>query len=361
MKNEKIEKKNRLAPVFGVSLFLIFHFSFPGFSFLLSANAQVAGLNTLTGFDLTSTSRTAGLGMDYLAFYGDDLTVGIDNPSLLRSTMAGTGVLSFVPMFEGSNMGSLTYAHEFKRIGTVAFGFHFVNYGRFHGYDEEDIYQGDFTAADYAFVVGWGMWLDSNFSVGANFKPVLSQYEQYTAFAVAFDVAGSYTSDSRAFVATLMARNVGAQIATFDQNVERLPFELSAEVSYKLKNAPFRLFFAATELQRWNLRYDDPLHPTTTTDPFTGEVTREGWLPGTLDNLMRHTLFGVELSIGKALSARMGYSYRQNAEMRGFDAINLSGFSFGVGLHTKKFDIGYSRRDYHMVQALNYFTFSYRF
>ena len=341
-----------------LSLLLIFIFHF---SFFTCTQAQIAGLNTLVGLDIANTARTAGLGMDYLAFYGDDLTVGIDNPSLLRSNMAGTGVLSLVPMFAGGSMGSLTYAHEFERIGTVAFDFHFVNYGRFQGYDEEDIYQGDFSAGDYALAVGWGMWIDSHYSVGVNFKPVLSQYEQYTAFAVAFDVAGSYVSDSRRMVATLMARNIGAQIATFDQTVEQLPFELSAELSYKLQNAPFRLYFAATELQRWNLRYDDPLHPTTTTDPFTGEVTREGWLSGTLDNLMRHTLFGVELSLGKTLSARMGYSYRQNAEMRGFDAISLSGFSFGIGLHTKKFDIGYSRRDYHMVQALNYLTLSYRF
>ena len=326
-----------------------------------SVKAQVAGLNTLAVFDLSSVGRTAGVGMDYLALFDDDLTIGIDNPSLLRSSMAGSGVLSFIPMFDGSNMGSLTYAHKFDRFGTVALGFHFVNYGRFHGYDEEDVYQGDFGAGDYSLSLGWGLWIDSNFSLGVNFKPVLSQYEQYTAFALAIDLAGSYVSDNRRFAATLMGRNIGAQIVTFDQTVSYLPFELSAEVSYKLKNAPFRLFFAATELQRWNLRYDDPLHPTTTTDPFTGEVTKESWFVGTLDNLMRHTLFGVELNIGKAFFARVGYSYRQNAEMRGFDAFNLSGFSFGIGLHTRKFDFSYSRRDYHLAQALNYLTLSYRF
>lgn len=341
-----------------ICISMAFHFPL---SVSHSVKAQVAGLNTLAVFDLSSVGRTAGVGMDYLALFDDDLTIGIDNPSLLRSSMAGSGVLSFIPMFDGSNMGSLTYAHEFDRFGTVAFGFHFVNYGRFHGYDEEDVYQGDFGAGDYSLSLGWGLWIDSNFSLGVNFKPVLSQYEQYTAFALAIDLAGSYVSDNRRFAATLMGRNIGAQIVTFDQTVSYLPFELSAEVSYKLKNAPFRLFFVATELQRWNLRYDDPLHPTTTTDPFTGEVTKESWLVGTLDNLMRHTLFGVELNIGKAFFARVGYSYRQNAEMRGFDAFNLSGFSFGIGLHTRKFDFSYSRRDYHLAQALNYLTLSYRF
>lgn len=360
-------KNSAAAEQFCASRFFIFVFSFFLFfifhsSFFFVAKAQVAGLNTLPVMDLSSTARTAGLGLDYLSLFDSrDLTIGIDNPSLLTSDMAGTGVLCFVPMFAGSNMGTLAYAHRFDRIGTVAFSFHFVNYGRFYEYDEEENYLGNFGAGDYSICIGWGMWLDSNWSVGVNFKPVFSQYESYSAFAVLFDVAGSYVSDSRAFAATLMARNIGAQIVTFDQTVERIPFELSAEVSYKLQNAPFRLFFAATELQRWNLRYEDPLSPTTETDPFTGEVTKESWLAGTFDNLMRHTLFGVELNLGKALFARVGYSYRQSAEMRGFDAFNLSGFSFGVGLRTKKFEFSYARHNYHLSQAPNYITLSYRF
>ena len=356
MRNKKGKMKNRLTRLTCASLFFIFPFLFLNF-----AQAQVAGLNTLAGLDLSSHARTAGVGMDYLALYGDDLVIGIDNPSLLRSTMGGTGVLSVVPMFGSSMMGALTYAHTFDRLGTVSFGFHFMNYGRFEEYDEEENHLGTFGAGDYGLCIGWGLWLDSNFSVGANFKPILSQYESYTAFALLFDVAGSFVSDSRAFAATLMARNIGAQIVTFDESVEQLPFELSAELSYKLKNAPFRLFFAATELQRWNLRYDDPLHPTTVTDPFTGEVTTESWLAGTFDNLMRHTLFGLELNLGKALFARVGYSWRQNAEMQGFDAFNLSGFSFGVGLHRGRFEFSYARRNYHLSQAPNYLTLSYRF
>ena len=326
-----------------------------------SLKAQVAGLNTLTVLDLPGTARTAGLGFDYLAVYGDDLTVGIGNPSLLRQTMGGTGVLSVVPMFSGGTMGMLSYAHTFSHLGTVSFGFHFMNYGSFQEYDEEETYRGRFSASEYMLTVGWGIWLDSNFTVGVNFKPVLSQYERYTSVALAFDVAGSYVSTDRSFAATVMARNVGSQILTFDETVEKLPFELSAELSYKLKNAPFRLFFAAEELQRWDLRYEDPLHPSSETDPFTGEVTRESWFAGTFDNLMRHAQFGVELNLGRALFARVGYSWRQTAEMRGVDAFNMSGFSFGFGLKTRRFEFSFARRNYHLVQAPNYLTLTYRF
>lgn len=348
--------KNGLARLVCVSLIL----HFPFFTFH-STQAQIAGMNTLTLLDISSQARTSGLGLDYLSVYDNDPVIGIDNPSLLRREMTGIGSLSFVSLFQGSMMGTLSYAHHFDRIGTLMFSFHFNNYGRFEGYDEEDVSTGSFSAADYALSVGWGMWLDSNFSIGANCKPVLSHYESYTALAVAFDVAGSYVSDDRRFAATVMGRNIGAQVMTFDETVETLPLELSAELSYKLSKAPFRFFLAANELQRWDLRYEDPLNPTTTTDPFTGEVTKEGWLEGFADNLLRHAQVGVEINISKAIYARVGYSYRQSAEMRGIEGLNLSGFSFGIGIHTKRFDFAYARRNYHLSQAPDFFTLSYRF
>jgi hypothetical protein len=318
-------------------------------------------MNTLTVLDLSGQARTSALGFDYLSVFDLDPTVAIDNPSLLRQELSGIGSLSFVSVFDGSTMGTLSYAHTFEHVGTLMFAFRFNNYGSFEGYDEEEMPLGKITAADYALTVGWGTWLDSNLSVGVNFKPVLSHYDSYTALAVAFDVAGSYVSDDRSLAATVMARNIGAQVITFDETVETLPFELSAEVSYKLKRAPFRFFFAATELQRWNLRYEDPNNPTSTVDPFTGEVKTEGWFEGFFDNLMRHTQMGVELNLGKAFFARVGYSYRQTAEMSAIDAINFSGFSFGFGLRTKKLEFSYAHRNYHLGQAPDFFTLSYKF
>ena len=322
---------------------------------------QVAGLNDLPMLKRSSVARTSAIGMRYLPLYTSDITVGLDNPSLLTRGMGGSAMLSYYNMFVGGNMGSLAYAHNFKHVGTMLFGFHFNSFGKFEEYDEYENSIGEFYASDYALSVGWGMWVDSNFSIGTSFKPVLSQYAEYRAVALTIDLAGSYVSDNRRFAATIMANNIGAQIVTFDNSVEKVPFELSAAVSYKLSKAPFRFFFAATELQRWNLRYNDRLNPTTQTDPFTGEVTEEKPFVGFMDNLMRHTIFGVELNIGTALFARVGYSYRQTAEMRGADAFNLSGFSFGVGLHIKHFEFSYARSNYHYGQAPNYFTLSYHF
>ena len=242
MKIEELRMKNRLARLVCVSLFFILQSSF-----ISSTFAQVAGLNNLPMLKRSSVARTNALNLRYLPLYSSDITIGLDNPSLLTSGMGSSAMLSYYNMFVGGNMGSLAYAHNFNHVGTMLFGFHFNSYGKFEEYDESENYIGDFYAADYALSVGWGMWIDSNFSIGTTFRPVLSQYAEYKAMALTIDLAGSYVSDNRRFTATVMAGNIGAQIVTFDHKVEKVPFELSAALSYKLSKAPFRLFFAATE------------------------------------------------------------------------------------------------------------------
>ncbi len=334
---------------------------------LVPLRAQVAGMNTLSLLQMPSSARTAALGMSYLPLFDPaDINIGIDNPSFITDACHQRLALNYVGLFAGANFGSVAYGYDFEKLGAFLFGFSFNSYGSFAGYDEEEVYQGDFYAADYALSIGWGRHIDSSFSIGATFKPVLSQYESYTAFAFSIDLAASYVSPSKQFAATLMARNIGAQLATFSGTVESIPFDLSAALSYKVANAPFRLFFELNQLHRWNLAYDDPLDPEVTTDPYTGEALAKPWYSGVttvIDQIARHTALGVELSINNLLFARVAYRYRQNAEM-GADArtsINTSAFSYGLGLRTKKFEFSFARRNYHLGQAPNYLSLAFKF
>lgn len=356
MKFEFFKRKGKLWRVLVCAI--IFNFQYSNFNL---SHAQVAGLSTLSILDFTTSARTAGLGMGYLAVYDADMNVGLDNPSLVSGRVKVGLALNYTGLFRGGNFGSIAYAIQPRRWGSILVAFRFHSYGTFTGYDEAEQWQGKFTAGDYMLSVGWGLPIDSNFSIGATFKPVLSQYESYTAVALVFDLAGSYVSDDKSFTASLLARNIGAQIMTFDQSVEKVPFELTAEVSYKLSRAPFRFFLAARNLQRWNLIYDDPLEPTTVVDPFTGEVTTPGWAAEFFDNLGRHIGAGVEVYIGRLLFVDIGYNYRQAREIRSIEAFNLSAMSFGVGLRIKHFEFVYSRNNYHLTQAPNYLSLTYKF
>ncbi len=323
---------------------------------VVAVRAQVAGLSRPALLDMPFSSRAAGLGFDYLSLYGDDLTLGMGNPSLLSDRVNNQVALGFVNVFAGANFGSAAYSRTFKNLGSFSFGLQFGSYGRFEGYDEYDQPTGTFSAADYVMTIGWGREVDDHVSVGVNFKPVLSHYESYTALAVCFDVAATYVSTSKAFAATLMGRNIGAQLMTFDGTTERMPFELSLAGSYKLQDAPFCLMFAFNDLQTWDLAYEDPLNPSSVTDPFTHEVTGKSDVERVLDNLGRHVSVGVEVNIKQSLFLRLGYSYRQMVEMKAADRFNTSGFSFGIGFTVKGFRIAYSRNNYHFSQAPNFIS-----
>ena len=328
--------------------------------------AQVAGLSTLSLLKMPSSARTAALGVDFLSLYDPpDLNVGLDNPSLIGADYDRRLTLNYVNLFAGSNFGSVAYGLKWKQLGTLMLGFHFNSYGRFEGYDEREVSTGTFYASDIALSVAWGLQIDSSLSIGASLEPILSQYESYTALAFALDIAGSYVSRDKRFAATLQARNVGAQIATLDGTTERLPFNLAASCSFKARNAPFRLFVGMDYLTRWRLSYDDPLSPETQTDPFTGEAVAKPWYDGiadVLDQVARHAALGLELNLRQVFFVRLGYRFRQTAEMAADDrtSLNLSGFTYGFGLHTKRFDFAFARRNYHLGQAPNYLSLSFK-
>lgn len=318
--------------------------------------AQIAGMSAYSVLDFPSSARASGLGFDYLSLPDADVTLTLDNPSLITPAVSNQLSVAFVNMFAGSNFGTAAYSRHFKNLGTFTFGLRFDNYGRFQGYDEAERPTGSFSAADYVLSIGWGRAVTDHVSIGATFKPILSHYESYTAFAFGIDLAATYISTDRSFAATFMGRNIGSQIATFDQILEPLPFELSLIGSYKLADAPFRFFFALNELQQWDLTFEDPLNPSTSTDPFSGRTTQPSALAQFSDKLFRHVGVGIELTIKQNFYATLGYSYRQMVEMTAAETFNLSGFSFGFGINVKGFKFAYARNNYHLVQAPNFIS-----
>ncbi|MBQ9587402.1 MAG: type IX secretion system protein PorQ [Bacteroidales bacterium] len=328
--------------------------------------AQVAGMNTLSLLQMPSSARTAALGVDFLSVYSPrDISVGINNASLIGEGLHRRLQLDYVGLFSGSKYCSAAYGLDTRRFGVFLLGLHYYGYGSFEQYDEMDVRQGHFSASDMALMVGWGMHIDSNFSIGASLKPVLSQYDAYRAFAFSLDVSGSYVSDNKRFAATVQARRVGAQLATFDGTVEAIPFNLAASCSFKAENAPFRLFFEMDHLTRWDLGYNDPLRPETHMDPYTGLPIAKPWYDKAtkvLENVARHASLGLEIDIKKVFFIRLGYRFRQTLEMGADDRtnINISGFSYGFGLQTKRFEFSFARRNYHLGQAPNFVSLAFK-
>ena len=306
--------------------------------------------------NLRSSARVANLGMDFLAWKVNDISVGITNPSILSKEMNNQFAVGYTDLFAGIWQGNVAYSHTFNKIGNLSFGLNYIGYGKFQRTLPNGDEVGDFTANDYMFTIGWGRMLDSNVYIGANLKPIFSQYEDYSSIALAFDLAATYISNNRSFTATLMARNFGTQLKSFNDIEEKLPFQLELGISKKLKHAPLQLFAMVTNLQKWDLREDDPLNPRDEIDPFTNEIKRENHFLGTLDNMFRHLNVGANFELSKSFYLAFGYSWKQSREMYLNDAFSLSGFSYGFGININRFQLSYARNEYHKYGSPNHLT-----
>ncbi len=330
---------------------------------LLSGAAQAQVVHSFAIYDMPTSARTAALGMDLLSVDDIDLSLALDNPSLLDERYHLRFALHYVGLFDDAKSGAVGVGLHSDLLGDFVIAVRYVSFGDFEGYDEYENPIGTFQATDVIPSIGWGKKVNDNFSIGATLKPVFSTYGEWRSMALAFDVAGTYFSDSRNFAATLIGRNIGAQLSGYTERRETLPFHLDAALNYKLPEAPFRFYLQVADLQRWNLAYYDTLSPVNRYDSYTGESQKQTPLDRFGDNLFRHLNFAAELCIGQKFFARIGYSYRQTREMRSdlFTAINLSGFSYGVGVRARRFEFNYARNNYHLGQSPNYLSVNFHF
>ena len=339
-------KHNLLRAVYIVAIGLIFS---------IQLLAQTGGRTTYKFLNLTQSARVAALGGNFVAIHDNDLGLALANPSLITPQMGNSLSLNFTNSFAGTNYGFASYGFNLAKLGNFAGTMQYYSYGKADNTNEYGETNGQFSAGEYAFNLGWGRMLDSVFSIGANVKMIYSSLEIYNSWGMAVDVTGSYVPNE-SFCASLLFRNIGRQITAYTaEGVEPLPFEIQAGISKKLAHVPFRYSILLQHLEKWDLTYTDPNAPV---DPFTGETTPPSDLEKFAGNVMRHLVFGGEFIPAKFLSIRIGYNYLRRQEMKVVSRPGSVGFSWGFGLKVSKFNFNYARAAYHLNGSPNYLSIS---
>ncbi|PKP53339.1 MAG: hypothetical protein CVT92_04835 [Bacteroidetes bacterium HGW-Bacteroidetes-1] len=320
--------------------------------------AQIGGRGTYDFLNTAVSARVAALGGSALPIDDNDIQLALFNPALITPQMNNQLSLSYVDYYNDIGFSSVQYGRTFERFGSFVASLQYHNYGTFEYADEAGNRDGTFGASDYAFMLGWGRQLDSNFSIGAQAKIVGSQYESYTSFGMAVDVAGTYrTSDGWLF--SLTARNIGSELKSYlPGDASQLPFNMQFGISKRLDHVPFRVVMIFDNLQKWDLTYDDPLDLKGKIDPITGTIAENNKVEKFGDQLMRHIILGGEFYIGKNLTLRGSYNYKRRQEMQVPDKLAMVGFAWGVGIKVSKFQINYSRSTFHIVGSPNYLSIS---
>ena len=323
--------------------------------------SQIGGRGVYEFLNLNSSARVAALGGKQIAIWDNDLNFVFQNPSLLSPEMSNNLALSYVNYFMDINYGYATYAHTFKGNSMLAGGIQYINYGEFTGADEVGTKTGTFTAAEYAFNIIYSRSVDSNWHVGINVKPLYSSLEKYTSLGIATDLGITYHHSNQLFAAAFVIRNLGAQFkGYYSDHREPLPFELQLGISQRLQHAPFRFSFTAHQLQSPDMLYEVPEKEEST--DFFGQSTKEQTkLEKFGDGVMRHMIVGVEFLPFQGFSLRAGYNYQRRQELKVDERLGMVGFSWGVGIKLKRFQLNYGKAAYHLAGGTNHFSISTNF
>lgn len=319
--------------------------------------AQTGGMYAYPFLNQPNSARLSALGGNAFPVNDSDITLAYTNPSLIKASMHNQIALSYVDYFSDINAGFIGYGFSHKKAGNFVATLQFINYGKFTETDATGIELGQFSGGEYALNVGWARPLAKNLSIGANLKNIFSQLEQYTSYGIAVDVASTYFVPEKEIGISLIAKNIGRQITTYNHSgVEPLPFDIQLSFSKRLEHLPFRFILSIDKLHKWNLAYNDP-NAAVEIDPFTGEEIKQNNAAKTFDLIARHFVFGGEFAPGKGnFAIRLGYDYNRRQEMKVDTRKAMTGFSWGFGFKISRFNLSYARSSQHLASGVNTFT-----
>tara|TARA_R110001632_G_scaffold154429_1_gene272596 strand:+ start:120 stop:1142 length:1023 start_codon:yes stop_codon:yes gene_type:complete len=325
--------------------------------FLISTStfSQVGGESVFQFLNLTSSSRQVALGGEVLTLL-DDVNQPIWNPSVINPELDKQLSINYTSYLAGISIGSASYAHVIsRRFGTIHGSIKYLNYGTLIEADENGNETGTFNASDIAISIGYAFNLPwTNVYMGFNGKLINSTISNFTSNGIAGDVAILYNNPYKPYTFTIVARNMGTQIQSFDGTNEKLPFKVAIGGSYKLKYVPLQWHVTLDNLQQWNVAVPNPSNQTS---DLEGNTTEEKI--SFFTNAIRHIVVGAELFPECPVNLRFGYNFRRASELKLQNARSFSGISFGLGIKMNKFRFNYAFSKYHSATSSS--TFSLQF
>ena len=220
---------------------------------------------------LPVSAHVAALGGDNVSLTNDDATVIFHNPALITDVSDKTLNVNFMTYMEGSTTASASFVRAYKERGS------------------------------------WG---------------ISAQYS-YSSAAVAVDLGLNYQDTERGWSVSAVARNLGGQVKAYEEEFERIPFDLLVGVSRQLPNAPLTLHATLARLNNWDQAF------------------------------IKHLAVGADIRLSPAIYVSAGYNFRRSSEMKIYEGEDTSashgaGLSLGGGIELErlKLNIGYAK--YHV-------------
>ena len=278
---------------------------------LLTLLAEAQESQTVFNFlRLPVSAHVAALGGDNTTLVEDDATLMFHNPALMNNIADRTLNLNFMTYMEGAATGSASFVRAAGERGTWGVTGQYMNYGTMKEMTASGQQTGEFSAKDIAVGGSFSYALNEWFTGGITAKFVASYIGQYNSLGAAVDLGINYYNSDSELSVSAVARNLGGQLSAYEDDFERMPFDLQLGFTKRLLRSPLRLSVSLVRLNDWEQSFG------------------------------KHLVVGADVILTPQFYLAAGYNAMRAAEMKISTADDSSahgaGLSFGGGMQLER-------------------------
>ena len=279
------------------------------------------------------SAHVSSLGGDNISIPDDDASLLFHNPALISNVTDKSLALSYMNYMEGVNVGGATFVKAWGERATWGVQAMYIDYGEMKQTTADNVQIGEVSAKEVMVGATLSYLLTDRIAGGVSTKLISSHIAGYSALAVGVDLGLNYYDDETLLSVAAVARNLGGQVKAFEDEFEKLPFDLQLGVSKQLVGAPLRFSATMTRLNSWD------------------------------DRFINHLVVGADLLLSQQIFLAAGYNFRRADEMKISDGEGESShgaaLSLGAGLQLERFKLQVAYANYHVSTASLLFNVSY--
>lgn len=283
---------------------------------------------------LPVSAHVAALGGDNVSLTNDDATVIFHNPALITAVADKTLNANFMTYMEGSTTASASFVRAYKERASWGICGQYMSYGEIKEMTVANQQLGTFSPKDIALAGSFAYLLSDHISGGVTARFISSTIGSYSSAAVGVDLGLNYQDNEHGWSVSAVARNLGGQIKAYDDEFERIPFDLLLGVSRQLMNSPLTLHVTLARLNNWDQAF------------------------------IKHLSVGADIRFSPSVFISGGYNFRRSSEMKIYEDENTSGshgagLSLGGGIELERFKLTVGYAKYHVSASSLLVNLSY--
>ncbi len=282
---------------------------------------------------LPVSAHVAALGGDNITIIEDDPTLIFHNPALINDVSDRSINLNFMTYMAGSKTASASFIKGAGDRGTWGVSAQYMDYGTMKQttYDNQQL--GEFSARDISLAGTFAYALTQRLSGGISARLVSSHISSYNSLAVGVDLGLNCYWEESDLSISAVAKNLGGQVKAYDDEFEKIPFDLQVGISKRLLNSPLRLSATLARLTDWS------------------------------EGFGHHLCLGADLILSSTIYLAAGYNFRRASQMKISESDGSSahgaGLSLGAGLQLERFKLHVAYGKYHVSASSILINISY--